>query len=282
VDSIIAQQYNGLELIVVDDCSTDGTFDYLVQLSKEHLFIKVLFNKVNAGVNYTRNRGIEIASKKYILFLDSDDALIQGSLNSVRNFIQANSSTKHFLFMVSDRLEESKNTEKSKLIQYEDWLAGNLYGDYTHVILTEIMKRYLFFEEFRMFEHLNWLRVKKETAPQLLSNIIVAERERDRTDSLTTSSRLRNAEVIRSKFESEKMYYSLYHKDLKLYHPKALSFKLIYAVLLGVASHKKRDCRAMLHYAGKWQIKVLGNLATLLPSSLVQYGIIRYSALKKR
>ena len=241
-----------------------------------------MFNKVNAGVNYTRNRGIEIASKQFILFLDSDDALVQGSLNSVKSCIEANSSIKHFLFMVSDRLEESKNTEKSKLIQYEDWLAGNLYGDYTHVILTEIMKRYLFFEEFRMFEHLNWLRVKKETAPQLLSNIIVAERERDRTDSLTTSSRLRNAEVIRSKFESEKMYYSLYHKDLKLYHPKALNFKLIYTILLGVASDKKRDCRALLNYAGKWQIKLIGNLATLLPSSLVQYGIIRYSALKKR
>ena len=131
-----------------------------------------------------------------------------------------------------------------------------------------------------MFEHLNWLRAKKETSPQLLVNIIVAERERDRAESLTINSRLQSGEVIDTKFESEKMYYSLYHEDLKLYDPKSLKFKLIYTILLGVASNKKRECRSLINYAAEWPIKALGNLVILLPPSLIQLGIIRYSKMK--
>ncbi len=282
VESIILQQYAELELIIIDDFSQDGTREYLTQLSNEHPFIKVLFNKANHGVNYTRNRGIEVASKKFILFLDSDDALSEVSLFKVKSAIQKNPSTKHFLFIVSDRASAFENAEATKWIQYEDWLTGSVSGDYTHVVIASIMKKYLFFEEFRMFEHLNWLRVKKETAPQLLVNIVVAERERDRADSLTSNSRLQNATVIETKFDSENLYYSLYYKDLKLHHPKSLSFKLIYTILLGVACNKKKECRPLIAYAEKWPVKALGNLAMLLPGSLVRSGIIYYSNMKKR
>ncbi len=282
VESIIPQQYDGLELIVIDDFSKDDTRLYLTQLSKEYSFIKVLFNNANYGVNYTRNRGIELASKEFILFLDSDDALIDGNLLKIKSNIQDNKLTKHFLFIVSDRKEEFKNVEEKKWIHYEDWLTGKVSGDFTHVVVAGIMKKYLFFEEFRMFEHLNWLRVKKETAPQLLVNIVVAQRERDRTDSLTVNSRLQNADIIKTKFDSENLYYSLYYKDLKLYNPTSLNFKLIYTILLGVASNKKQECRSLIGYAGKWPIKVLGNLAMLLPGSLIQSGIIRYSNMKRR
>ena len=76
------------------------------------------------------------------------------------------------------------------------------------------------------------------------------------------------------------MYYSLYHEDLKLYDPKSLKFKLIYTILLGVASNKKGECRSLINYAAEWPIKALGNLVMLLPPSLIQLGIIRYSKMK--
>ncbi|MEJ7766821.1 MAG: glycosyltransferase family A protein [Chitinophagaceae bacterium] len=282
VDSVISQAYDGLELIIIDDFSQDVTKPFLLKLAANHIYVKVHFNDINHGVNYSRNRGIEMATKEFILFLDSDDELEQGSLLQVRNTLMANPDTNHFLFLVSDREKEFSGTTRIKTIQYPDWVTGKVSGDFTHVILTAIMKKYLFFEEFRMFEHLNWLRVKKETSPQLLVPIITARRDRHRSDSLITSSKLQSFDVIRDKFQSEKFFYSMYHKDLKLYNPGSLSYPLLKTIFLGVACGHKHDCKTLIPYAGKMHIKLLSGLVMLLPSSLLRYGVISYSNSKSR
>ena len=282
IDSILPQAFDGLEVIVIDDCSLDETESYLRQLAGRFAFIRVIVNQQNGGVNYSRNRGIEKATGKFILFLDSDDELMPGSLLKVKQTLETFPDRKHFLFIVSDREEEFRSLERVKDIAYETWLNGTTSGDYTHVVLASVMKKYLFFEEFRMFEYLNWLRIKKETGPQLLVPIVVALRERDRSDSLTLNSRLQSVAVIRSKFESEKMFYSMYHEDLTKYNPDSLNLKLVHTMVLGAACDQKRASRSLLSYANKAHIKILGSLLMLIPSSLLQYGIIKYSTLKKR
>lgn len=281
VESILLQRCEELEIIIIDDSSTDNTKQYMQEL-KDHAFIKTIYNKENRGVNYTRNRGIEAATHKFILFLDSDDELIPGSIKKVKETITAHPGTKHFLFVVSDRAKHFMQATDIKRITYKDWVSGAISGDFTHVVLTDIMKKYLFFEEFRMFEHLNWLRVKKETSPQLLIPVVTTQRDRDRSDSLTTSGKLKNVSVIQSRFEAEKLYYSLYHNDLNLYNPKSLTFKLVETISLGVACNQRQSCRPLIGYANGAHIKFLGNLIMMLPSSFLKYGIIKYSGLKGR
>lgn len=280
LDSVISQATGGMELIVVDDFSQDGTREYLLELASRHPFIKPSFNPKNCGVNYSRNRGVELVSEKFILFLDNDDELIPGSLQQVEQTLEAHPATKHFLFMVSDRTEEYKDLHDVKKVYYEEWVGAKIAGDFTHVILSSVMKKYPFFEEFRLYEHLNWLRVKKETSPQLLVPTVVAQRERDRSDSLTASAKLKNVAVIRSKFEAEKVYYAMYHEDLKKHNPRSLSTGMLHAIALGVACSCKSDCRTMIRYASKGWVKVMGGLMILMPSSLLRYGVTRYSALK--
>lgn len=282
VDSILPQVFEGLEIVIIDDFSQDQTSGYLEALKSKYSFVKVIANSKNQGVNFSRNRGIELASQKFILFLDSDDELMPGSLWKVKQTLETFPDTKHFLFVVSDRAEEFKSLEKVQDIQYETWINGSTAGDYTHVVLASIMKKYLFFEEFRMYEHLNWLRIKKETSPQLLVPIVVALRERDREDSLTVNSRLQNVSVIKSKFESEKMYYNMYHSDLSKYNPKSLTFQLIHTMVLGAACKQKKASRSLLNYASKAHIKLLGSLLMLIPSSFLQFGIMKYSSMKRR
>ena len=282
IDTILPQAFEGLEVIVIDDCSEDDTADYLRKLADRYLFIRIILNEKNHGVNYSRNRGIEMATGKYIFFLDSDDELIPGGLLKVKQTLETFPDKKHFLFLVSDREDEFKSLERVKDVAYSSWLNGTTTGDYAHVLLTSVMKKYLFFEEFRMFEHLNWLRIKKETDPQLLVPIVVTVRERDRADSLTLNSRLQSVSVIRTKFESEKMYYSMYHEDLGRYSPKSLKYQLIYTMALGAAVNQKPASRTLLNYANETHIKVIGSLLMLIPSSLLKYGIIKYSTLKNR
>jgi glycosyltransferase involved in cell wall biosynthesis len=280
IESVMQQRFDGLELIVVDDGSSDCTAELLGKLKERYTSMIVISNPCNLGVNYTRNRGIEKASGKFILFLDSDDRLADGCLGRIADTINSNPDNKHFLFWVSDRKDESRNVADCRQVYYEDWIKATIAGDFTHVVAADVMKNLLFFEKFRMYEYLNWLRVFKTTSPQLLAPYIAAERERNRPDSLTTASRLRDITVIKAKFESKQAYYSLHHKDLLLFHSKALSKNLLAVVLLGVASNRKKDSYQLLQYSDRFVVKLAGSLILLVPPLLVRKFIIAWSTLK--
>ena len=74
LDSILTQNYKNLEIILVDDESPDKSPEICDRLSREHQNILVIHKK-NQGLGMARNSGMEKASGKYILFLDSDDKL---------------------------------------------------------------------------------------------------------------------------------------------------------------------------------------------------------------
>jgi glycosyltransferase involved in cell wall biosynthesis len=82
VDSVLAQEYNDFELIVVDDGSTDNTSEALAPYGDD---VTVLFQE-NKGVSAARNRGIAKASGRYIAFLDSDDLWLPGKLSAQVEF----------------------------------------------------------------------------------------------------------------------------------------------------------------------------------------------------
>jgi glycosyltransferase involved in cell wall biosynthesis len=274
------QMTAGLEVIVVDDGSTDPTAETLQALQQQYSGLQVITNPGNFGVNYARNRGVEKASRPFILFLDSDDRLANGCIARIGSTIDENPGATHFLFCVSDRKAEFSQATKMRRVAYEDWIAARVSGDFIHVVAAGIMKKFPFFERFRMYEYLNWLRVFKTTAPQLLAPYIVVERERDRADSLTTAARLQDAAVIKEKFESRKMYYTLYHQDLRRFYPKALSKKLLAAVMLGVACKRRKAGYQLLQYGRGPAVKLAGAFILLIPSVVIRKLIITWSALK--
>jgi glycosyltransferase involved in cell wall biosynthesis len=79
IESVINQSFKNIELIVVDDGSTDKTYSIARQYSSKDNRIKVLRQK-NKGVSAARNRGIMEASGKYLIFLDSDDWLDENTV----------------------------------------------------------------------------------------------------------------------------------------------------------------------------------------------------------
>ena len=72
IKSILKQTYSNLEIILVDDGSTDSSGDICDELAKEDNRIRVI-HKQNEGVSIARNTGINIAKGKLIGFVDSDD-----------------------------------------------------------------------------------------------------------------------------------------------------------------------------------------------------------------
>lgn len=86
IESIVKQPFNDIryEIICIDDCSTDDTYDILAKLSEKYEQIRVIRNEQNHGVSYTRNRTIDIATGEYIWFVDPDDMLVNGAISYVR------------------------------------------------------------------------------------------------------------------------------------------------------------------------------------------------------
>lgn len=73
LEKVINQTYRPLEVVIVDDCSTDNSRDIINDFSKKYVWIKGIFLNKNGGVSYARNIGVKNASGDYITFLDSDD-----------------------------------------------------------------------------------------------------------------------------------------------------------------------------------------------------------------
>ena len=72
IDSIIDQTYKNLEIILIDDGSSDSSGLVCDSYAKKDDRIKVI-HKENAGLGFARNSGLDIASGKYIAFIDGDD-----------------------------------------------------------------------------------------------------------------------------------------------------------------------------------------------------------------
>ena len=72
VDSVLAQTWGRLEILLVDDGSTDGTEKLVDELRKKDSRIRV-FHKPNGGSSSARNLGISLARGRYIAYLDADD-----------------------------------------------------------------------------------------------------------------------------------------------------------------------------------------------------------------
>jgi glycosyltransferase involved in cell wall biosynthesis len=80
IDNVINQKYSNLEIILVDDGSTDNCLEICNKYSKIDDRI-VVIHKENGGLSSARNAGIEKATGKYITFIDSDDVVEKDYIN---------------------------------------------------------------------------------------------------------------------------------------------------------------------------------------------------------
>ena len=96
LESIVNQTYTKLEIIVVNDVSTDNSINIIKQFKDKR--IKIVNLNYNSGVAIARNRGIEEATGDYICFIDSDDYWNLEKIEKQVNFIEKN----NYSFIYSD------------------------------------------------------------------------------------------------------------------------------------------------------------------------------------
>ena len=89
LDSVLEQSYRDFELIGVDDHSPDGCGEILDARAAADERVRVLHLPENVGLGLARNAGIEAATGEYLIFLDGDDTLTEGSLRAIADRLDA-------------------------------------------------------------------------------------------------------------------------------------------------------------------------------------------------
>lgn len=90
VNSIINQTYSNLEIVVINDCSSDGTAAKLSELSLKDGRIKIYDNEVNLKLVKTLNKGIQLCNGKYIARMDADDISLPTRIEKQVEFLERN------------------------------------------------------------------------------------------------------------------------------------------------------------------------------------------------
>lgn len=88
IDSILNQTYKNIEVIAINDGSEDTTLDILNKKARKDSRLIILNNKENIGRSASRNRGIKVASGKYIAHMDADDVSLGHRLETQVRFIE--------------------------------------------------------------------------------------------------------------------------------------------------------------------------------------------------
>lgn len=147
VESVLKQsgEYD-LELIIVDDCSSDGTVETIKSLMNKDKRIKLIKLEKNKGANFARNVGIEHSSGNIIAFQDSDDEWLEGKLEEQMEFINQG-----FQFITTSFYKiDGRKTEKitlnsgNKVISQKDILPVNYLSTQTFLMTRNVIDEFKF------------------------------------------------------------------------------------------------------------------------------------------
>lgn len=136
IESIINQSMSDIEIIIVNDGSTDGSEDICRYYELTDKRIKVI-NKKNGGLSSARNAGIDIATGEYIIFIDSDDIINQNMIEVLYHYCKkyncdiAQCLYKRFINrkeIINDIYDEFKESADIKVINNVEALE-NLYNE---------------------------------------------------------------------------------------------------------------------------------------------------------
>lgn len=114
IESLVNQTYRNLEIILVDDCSPDGSGRICDEWAKRDARIRVIHKEVNEGQGIARNNALEIATGGYICFFDSDDYI--GSDTAISTLVEAAEREKAEVVVFGLRNIAADGTETNRCI----------------------------------------------------------------------------------------------------------------------------------------------------------------------
>jgi len=141
IDSVLSQSYQEWELLIIDDCSSDGSDEIIKRYATQDSRIKYFHtDKPSGSPSLPRNIGIENASGKYIAFLDSDDVWMPQKLKQEIAFAEQNGYHLVYSFYEKMDLQGKRNDRiiKTRIsTSYNKLLKSNSIPCLTSIVSRE-------------------------------------------------------------------------------------------------------------------------------------------------
>lgn len=232
LDSVINQTYSKLEIIAVNDGSTDRSLEILKGYANKNKNFKII-NQKNSGPSIARNQGIQMAKGKYIYFLDSDDYILPNTFEDLIKVMERNNldllrfGAEAFI----DNVKVNKNLNKydftndfdpEKVYKKNEFLRKSL-KTFTSSPVLYIVKKDLLIKNNIMFKP-NIVHEDDLFTLELFLNInaamyqpILYYKRRYRDESITIT---KNKAKLRKSFDSRIIIYNELVKLLEEYQEK--------------------------------------------------------------
>lgn len=160
IASVIGQTYTNFELIVVDDASTDGTWEYLQSIQNDK--IKIFRNEVSKGAPFCRNIAIKNAKGRFVTGLDDDDEFLPKRLE-----VLLDAYDERYAFVFSDYYIQKGNKryvkkiwKKKHLFIGELYRNGNIVGNQVFSTKEKFLDAGLFDEKLKAAQDYDmWVRL---------------------------------------------------------------------------------------------------------------------------
>lgn len=142
IDSIQSQTYSNWELLLIDDCSSDNSYEIIKNYMKDDDRIKYIKLEKNSGAAVSRNTGIKNAKGRFIAFVDSDDLWQSKKLEIQVKYMLKNKiafSFTSYRYMKEDGTLTNKIAKAPNKINYNGLLKNTIIGCSTVLIDRYIM-----------------------------------------------------------------------------------------------------------------------------------------------
>ncbi|MGV7092680.1 glycosyltransferase family 2 protein [Siccibacter turicensis] len=130
IKSVVEQTYPNWELLITDDCSSDGTMNVLLDFAASDKRIKVFKNTSNSGAGVARNNSIAHAQGRFIAFLDSDDLWHAEKLSKQISFMLDHNYALSYTYYrkINSSGEVTGHIIPPGFVSYSELLKSNVIG----------------------------------------------------------------------------------------------------------------------------------------------------------
>lgn len=210
IESVLTQDIQNIEILVVDDCSQDETANIVESINDNR--IKLIKNDANFGAAYSRNLAISLSKGKYIAFLDGDDIWMPNKLKSQIEFMEKNNYW--FTYTNYSILGNNKYYFSGpKKITHRRFFRRNYVGCLTVVFKRDIMPNLSIPTTIKSRnDYALWLKLSEKTNCYLFNEVLAKYRKHS-GNSLSTAG-ARKLFVSHIKMFQELYGYNKFHAFL--------------------------------------------------------------------
>ena len=165
INSVLCQTYTNFELLVVNDCSTDRTAEWVKSIAAKDSRVRLISNVKNNGVSYTRKHGLEEAKGDWIAILDSDDAWEPEKLE--KQIVLQRRTNADLLFTGSAFMDSEGHPidwclHAPKEVTYRQLLKQNVLSNSSALVRKELYAKYYAIGDGMHEDIAIWLSILKE------------------------------------------------------------------------------------------------------------------------